>query len=144
MKLGSCNGKTGPLGLDVAGHMSDKPQVGLSTYLSEALEHALCFLFIINPHTLKDEHCYRCTCEASLREKELETCGHSQCIVELHPGLPGISLEVGTQGVGTMLGSLCPSFSPESSTTWTRNPIQQEGENDSYVEKAIGLGVKVT
>lgn len=74
MKLGSCNGKTEPpLGLDGAGHMSDKPQVGLATYLSEALEHALS-LFFINTHTLKDEHCYSCTCEASLREKEPETC----------------------------------------------------------------------
>lgn len=53
--------------------MSDKPQVGLATYLSEALEHALS-LFFINTHTLKDEHCYSCTCEASLREKEPETC----------------------------------------------------------------------
>lgn len=61
MKLGSCNGKTEPpLGLDGAGHTSDKPQVGLATYLSEALELTLCSLFLINAHTLKAEHCYSC------------------------------------------------------------------------------------
>lgn len=75
MKLGSCNGKTEPpLGLDGAGHTSDKPQVGLATYLSEALEHALCSLFLINTHTLKAEHCYSCTRESSLGEKDPETC----------------------------------------------------------------------
>lgn len=71
MKLGSCNGKTEQLSdLDGAGNMSDKPQVGLLlTYLSE--ENVLCFLLLINPHALKEEHCYSCTCKASLRVKDM-------------------------------------------------------------------------
>lgn len=55
-----------------------------------------------------------------------------------------ISLEVEVQGVEAMLGSLCPSFGPESSTTWTRNPVHQRGIDDSYGKKAIGLGVRKT
>lgn len=55
-----------------------------------------------------------------------------------------MSLEVGAQGIGAKLGSLCPSFGPESSMTWAKNPLQQEGADDSHGKKAIGLGVRVT
>lgn len=76
MKLGSCNGKTDAiLGLDGAGHMSNRPGIvpaGLASYLSEVSR--LCVSCFINPQTLKDEHCSGFACEASPRGKDPETC----------------------------------------------------------------------